>query len=154
MACATASFMPQSAPPVSRSVVKPRSSIARICTEPFAASKVSGTSDSSCSFTSDSTMWICASIRPGISVALPMSMRCAEADLIGRSETSLTKLPSTSTSMPSRSSSWRAVEKRPPVKRNEVIGVSAVVRAVAWHARLWHDECILEHRLECVLECP
>ena len=71
--------MPQSAPPVSRSVVKPRSSIARIATEPLAASRVSGTSARSCMFTSVSTTWMCASIRPGISVRPPMSTRAAAA---------------------------------------------------------------------------
>ena len=64
--------MPQSAPPVSRSVVKPRISIARIATDPLAASRVSGTSSSSRRFTSVSTIWMWQSISPGISVRLPI----------------------------------------------------------------------------------
>ena len=48
-------LIPQSAPPVSRSVVKPRISMARIEAEVFAASRVNGTSASSRRFTSVST---------------------------------------------------------------------------------------------------
>jgi hypothetical protein len=112
--CSTAAFIPQSAPPVSRSVVNPRRSIAAIATDPFAASSVSGTSDSSRTFTSVSTMWMCASISPGISVRPPRSTRRALSDAIGRSDTSRTVSPSTSTSMPSISSSRRGSRNLPP----------------------------------------
>ena len=75
--CSTAALMPQSAPPVSRSVVKPRISMARIEAEAFADISVSGWSDSRRMFTSVSTTWMWASISPGISVRPPRSMRCA-----------------------------------------------------------------------------
>ena len=75
--------------------------MARMATEPFAASSVSGTSASRRRFTSVSTTWMCASISPGISVRPRRSMRVAEALAMGRSETSFTVPSSTRTETPS-----------------------------------------------------
>ena len=85
--------------------------MARIATEPLAASRVSGTSSSSRRFTSVSTTWMWASISPGISVRPRRSMRVAALAVIGRSETSLIRPSSTRTEMPSCSSSWRGIEE-------------------------------------------
>ena len=84
-----ASLRPQSAPPVSRTLVKPRSSMPRMSTAARAVISVSGTFSRRRMETSDSTTWTWLSIRPGISVRPPQSMTAASGALIGRAETSL-----------------------------------------------------------------
>jgi hypothetical protein len=99
-----ASFRPQSAPPVSRTLVKPRSSILCIRRAARAVISVSGTLSMLRITTSDSTTWTWLSIRPGISVRPPQSMTSAFASWIGLAETSLIKSPSTTSSWPPRNS--------------------------------------------------
>ncbi len=98
---ACASTRPRSAPPTSRTVVKPRISIA-----PMICPARSAASDEGCAaFAPRSAMaattWTWASIRPGISTRPPRSTRSAAALEIGRSDTSRIMPPSTSTSIPS-----------------------------------------------------
>ena len=79
----TAVLIPQSAPPVSRTVVKPRSSMARSRVAARAVSKVSGIASRKRMLTS---LWMACtwqSIRPGISVRLPQSITAASGALIG-----------------------------------------------------------------------
>ena len=67
-------LMPQSAPPVSRTVVKPRSSMARNRVAARAVSSVSGIASMKRTLTS---LWMACtwqSISPGISVRLPQSI--------------------------------------------------------------------------------
>ena len=99
-----ASFRPQSAPPVSRTLVKPRSSILRISSAARAVISVNGTLSRLRITTSDSTTCTWLSIRPGISVRPPQSMTLALASLIGLAETSLIVSPSTTSSWPPRNS--------------------------------------------------
>ncbi len=112
-ACSSAVFMPQSAPPVSRTVVKPRLSMASISRAARAVISVSGTASRKRMFTSLSITCTWLSIRPGISVRPPQSITAAPADLIGLSDVSLTVSPSTSSSKPpcssptSGSSNWK-----------------------------------------------
>ncbi len=94
----TAVLMPQSAPPVSRTVVKPRSIMPRISTDDWAVSSVSGTFSRLRKFTSVRNTWTWQSIRPGIRVRLPQSTTRALGALIGLAETSRMRSPSTSTS--------------------------------------------------------
>ena len=93
-----ASLRPQSAPPVSRTLVKPRSSMPRMRTAARAVISVSGTFSRRGIETSDSTTCTWLSIRPGISVRPPQSMTAAFGALIGLAETSLIVSPSTSSS--------------------------------------------------------
>src|SRR5262245_4329805 len=97
-------LIPQSAPPVSRTVVKPRSSIARSRVAARAVIKVSGSASMKRTLTS---LWIACtwqSISPGIKVRLPQSITVASAALIGLSLSCLTVSPSISNSYPPRSS--------------------------------------------------
>ena len=90
--------MPQSAPPVSRTVVKPRSSMARNRVAARAVTSVSGNISMKRTLTS---LWMACtwqSINPGINVRLPQSMTSASAALIGFSLSSLIVSPSTSNS--------------------------------------------------------
>ena len=87
--CSTAVLIPQSAPPVSRTVVKPRSSMPRIRCIARAVIRVSGMLSSRPSATSLNTTWTWQSIRPGIRVRPPQSTTSAEPAAIGRSDTSL-----------------------------------------------------------------
>src|SRR6185312_14775983 len=103
----TAVLMPQSAPPVSRTVVKPRSIMPRISSADLAVSRVSGTCSRLRMFTSVRKTWTWQSIRPGIRVRLPQSTTWALADLMGLAETSRIVSPSTRTSWPPRASSQR-----------------------------------------------
>ena len=81
-----ASLRPQSAPPVSRTLVKPRSSMPRISPAARAVISVSGTFSRLRIKTSDSTTCTWLSIRPGISVRPPQSITLAlgELDRLGR----------------------------------------------------------------------
>ena len=88
--------MPQSAPPVSRTVVKPRSSMARNRDAARAVIRVSGIASMKRTLTSLWMAWTWLSISPGISVRLPQSITSASAALIGVSLSSLTVPPSTS----------------------------------------------------------
>ena len=90
--------MPQSAPPVSRTVVKPRSIMPFMSSADRAVSKVSGMLSRSRKFTSTRKTCTWQSIRPGIRVRLPQSTTWALAALIGLDDTSLIRSPSTSTS--------------------------------------------------------
>ena len=90
--------MPQSAPPVSRTVVKPRSIMPFMSSAERAVSSVSGTLSRLRMFTSVRKTWTWQSIRPGIRVRLPQSTTFALAALIGLDDTSLIRSPSTSTS--------------------------------------------------------
>src|SRR5450759_4916484 len=97
-------LMPQSAPPVSRTVVKPRSSMARNRVTARAVTRVSGNISMKRTLTS---LWIACtwqSISPGINVRLPQLMTIASVVLIGLSLSSLTVSPSASNSYPPRSS--------------------------------------------------
>ena len=98
---ATASRIPQSAPPVSRTVVNPRSSIARISPAARAVMSVSGTASSARRLTSERKTWAWQSISPGMSTRPPHSTTVAPAARMGRSETSRMRSPSTSTDAPS-----------------------------------------------------
>src|SRR5262249_5440490 len=102
---ATPSRMPQSAPPVSRTVVKPRSSIARMAAAPPAVIKGSGIASRARMFTSEMYTWAWQSIRPGMSVRPPTSNTAARGAAIGRDDTSRIVSPSTSTEVPGWSSS-------------------------------------------------
>src|SRR5262245_30494626 len=94
---ATPSRMPQSAPPVSRTVVKPRSSMACMRAAPRAVIRVSGIASSARMLTSDRKTWTWQSISPGIRVRPPASsVRLAET-WIGRADTSRIRSPSTTT---------------------------------------------------------
>jgi succinate dehydrogenase hydrophobic anchor subunit len=91
-------LIPQSAPPVSRTVVKPRSSMARNRVAARAAIRVSGIASMKRTLTS---LWMACtwqSISPGIKVRLPQSITTASAALIGCGLSSLTVSPSTSNS--------------------------------------------------------
>src|SRR5258708_11833056 len=97
-------LMPQSAPPVSRTVVKPRSSMARNRVAARAVTSVIGIASRKRTLTS---LWMACtwqSISPGINVRWPQSMTLAPAALIGVSLNSLTVSPSISSSYPPRSS--------------------------------------------------
>ena len=90
--------MPQSHPPVSRTVVKPRSSMARSRVAARAVSNVSGIASMKRMLTS---LWMTCtwqSIRPGISVRPPQSTTAASGALIGVSLNSRTVSPSISSS--------------------------------------------------------
>ena len=90
--------MPQSHPPVSRTVVKPRSSMARSRVAARAVSKVSGIASMKRMLTS---LWMTCtwqSISPGISVRPPQSITAASGALIGVSLSSRTVSPSMSSS--------------------------------------------------------
>src|SRR6266852_2468209 len=104
--CSTAAFSPQSAPPVSRTVVNPRSSIARIATAARAVIRVSGTCSSCRMSTSLSVTWTWQSISPGISVRPPQSITEASGALMGFAETSRMLSPSTRISWPPTISSF------------------------------------------------
>ena len=88
--------MPQSAPPVSRTVVKPRSSMARNRVAARAAINVSGIASMKRTLTSLWMAWTWQSISPGIRVRLPQSITTASRASIGLSLSSLTVSPSTS----------------------------------------------------------
>ncbi len=100
----TASRMPQSAPPVSRTVVKPRSSMARMSGAARAVRRVSGTASSARMLTSGRNTWTWQSISPGMSVRPPTSTTVAPDVRIGRGDTSRIREPSTRTATPS----WRS----------------------------------------------
>ena len=89
--------MPQSVPPVSRTVVKPRSSISFMRLAPRAAARVSGTSSMRRRYTSLCMQWTWQSIRPGSTTRPPQSITSA-SDVMGRSLTSWMRSPSISTS--------------------------------------------------------
>ena len=91
-------LIPQSAPPVSRTVVKPRSSMARNRVAARAVTSVSDNISMKRTLTSLWMAWTWQSISPGIRVRLPQSMTSAAAVLIGLSLSSLTVSPSTSSS--------------------------------------------------------
>ena len=96
--CSTPVLMPQSHPPVSRTVVKPRSSMARSRVAARAVSRVSGIASMKRMLTS---LWMTCtwqSIRPGISVRPPQSTTAASALLIGLSLHSRTRSSSISSS--------------------------------------------------------
>ena len=89
-------LIPQSAPPVSRTVVKPRSSMARNRDAARAVIRVSGNISMKRTLTS---LWMACtwqSISPGIKVRLPQSIITASDALIGVSLSSFTVSPSTS----------------------------------------------------------
>jgi hypothetical protein len=94
----TAVLTPQSHPPVSRTVVKPRSIMARSRVPARAVSSVSGIASRKRTLTSLCITCTCASMRPGITVRPPQSTTMALSPLIGLSDSSLTLSPSTSSS--------------------------------------------------------
>src|SRR5207248_41312 len=83
------------APPVSRTVVKPRSSIARMAAAPRAVISVRGIASRYRMFTSERNTWAWQSIRPGIRVRPPQSTTAALGAAIGRDDTSRMVSPST-----------------------------------------------------------
>src|SRR5262249_27721696 len=91
------SRIPQSAPPVSRTVVKPRSSMARMRAAPRAVINVSGRASSARMLTSERKTWTCESISPGIRVRPPASSVSVADTVIGRGDTSRMRSPSTTT---------------------------------------------------------
>ena len=109
----TAWRKPQSAPPVSRTDVKPRFSIARSDAIACAVISVTGCVSSRGKKTSFRTMCTWQSIRPGISVRPPQSTTSALSARIGRSETSRISLSSTRISRPpiGSSCSGSSIEK-------------------------------------------
>ncbi len=98
--CSTALLMPQSAPPVSRTVVKPRSIMPRISAMARAVASVSGTASRKRMFTSERKTCTWLSMRPGMSVRPPQSTTSAPFALIGLSELSRIVSPSTRSSKP------------------------------------------------------
>ena len=88
--------------------------------------KVRGTFSRRGMETSDSTTCTWLSISPGISVRPPQSITVASGALIGRSETSLMRSPSTSSSWPPRSSSCSGSSISKFLKRYcDVVGLLA-----------------------------
>ena len=125
----TAWRKPQSAPPVSRIEVKPRSSEAPSDAIACAVISVTGWLSSLPRETSFSTTCTWQSISPGISVRPPQSTTSAPSALIGRSLTSRISLPSTSSSWPpTRSSrSGSSISKF----RNRICDMRSALRAPA-----------------------
>ena len=118
---ACASTRPRSAPPTSRTVVKPRASIAPMICPARSAASDDGCAALAAKSAIDATTCTCASIRPGISTRPPRSIRVAAADTIGRSDTSRITPLSVSTSMPPRGPSCRGSSTSPPVNRYAVM---------------------------------
>ena len=79
--CSTAVFKPQSAPPVSRTLVKPRFSMPSISRAARAVIKVSGTASRKRILTSLNVTWTWLSISPGIMVRPPQSITSAVVGL-------------------------------------------------------------------------
>ena len=113
----TASAIPQSAPPASRTVVKPRRSIASSTRPASRATSVVGRPCIAARFSVVMVAWTWASISPGISVRPRASIRSAPAARIGRSLTSTMRSASTSTLLPGRSSPAAGSSRAPFSKR-------------------------------------
>ena len=140
----TAALMPQSAPPVSRTVVKPRSIMPRISGAARAVMSVSGMCSRFRMFTSLRYTCTWQSISPGMSVRPPPSITVAPAALIGRSETSRISSPSTSTSRPPSRRSWAGSSSSTLRKRYWVIGHTSC-RSRPRH----RSACRSRHRSPC-----
>ena len=100
----TARTRPWSAPPTSRTVVKPRRSIPFMVRAARSAVSEDGRAAFAPMSTREAITCTCASMRPGISTRPARSMRVAAALRMRPSETSLMRSPSTSTSAPSATS--------------------------------------------------